>query len=107
MPEPSEQHEFSFKKFFVPFTTTKAIHYLFFLGIVVFCNGLFNNFLGDDLGQIVDNVAVHSFTSIPSFFSGSTFYNGGGANLIGLWFRPLPLSFFSILYSFFGSNPFA
>jgi len=53
MPEQTE--EFSFKNYFPPFTVTKALHYLVLIGILIFFNGLFNGFVGDDQLQVTQN----------------------------------------------------
>ena len=106
MPEhENKEQEFSFKNYFVPLTKTKAIHWIVILGLIVFFNGLFNGFVGDDGGQLVDNIAVHSLQNIPQFFFGGTFNNGNGS-IIGLYYKPLLLTTYSILYSFFGTNSF-
>lgn len=101
-----EEHEFSFKSLFVPFTTLKAIQWIIFIGLVVYFNGLFNSFVLDDTQQIVDNVYVHSLNNFVTFFTGSTFYNGGANNLTGVYYKPLLSTFFSLIYTFFGANYF-
>jgi len=96
---------FSFKDLFIPLTTKKAIIFIFLIGFIVFFNGLFNNFILDDTQQIVDNVHVHSIGYFFSFFTGSTFYNGG-TSLAGVYYKPLLITFFSFIYTFFGAQPF-
>lgn len=96
---------FSFKKYFNPFTTNKAIFYIILVGILVFVNSLSNGFVGDDIGQLVDNALVHTIQNIPQFFFGGTFNNGTGA-IIGLYYKPLLLTSYTIIYSLFGSNSF-
>src|SRR5258706_2566909 len=73
------------------------------IGFLVFLNGLFNHFILDDPSQIVDNLNIHNVKNIPFFFTGGTFFNGGGAQ-IGAYYRPLVSTFFAIIYSFFGNN---
>lgn len=82
-----------------------AVLILFFVGIVLYFNSIFNGFIGDDFLQIVHNTKVHSLTNIFSFFTGSTFESGGSIILTGLFYRPLMLIIFSSLYTFFGPNP--
>ncbi|HEX7042301.1 MAG TPA: glycosyltransferase family 39 protein [Patescibacteria group bacterium] len=106
MAEKESGGEFSLKSFFSPFTTLRTIHWIILIGFIVFLNGLFNSFVGDDLGQIVENPLVHSIGNISLFFSSSTFYNGS-TQLIGNYFRPIYISFFSIIYSLFGPSFFA
>src|ERR1700689_1632940 len=101
------EQKFSFKNYFVPFTSTKAIHWLILIGLLVFSNGLFNGFIEDDQLQIINNPIIQSLTNLPYFFSGSTFYNGGEQNLAGVYYKPLQTTFFSLFYSVFGPNAIA
>ena len=101
------EEEFSFKKLFVPFTTLKAIHWIIIIGLIVYFNGLFNGFVLDDIYQIVNNTYTHSFTNIVTFFTGSTFYNGGTTSLAGAYYKPLLTTYFAAIYTLFGANPFA
>ena len=76
------------------------------LGFAVFFTGLTAPFQGDDITQIVQNPVVHSLSHIRLFFSGGTFYNGGGVNtpLTGIYYRPLLTTMFSFLYTLFGAR---
>lgn len=96
--------DFSFKKLFAPLTTIKALHIIIIVGIIIFSNAIFNDFVMDDNPQIINNPVVHSIRNIPAFFSGSTFYNGAGHNLTGQYFKPLPATLFSVIYAIFGAN---
>ncbi len=75
-----------------------------FIGFVTFFSGLNSPFQNDDSYQIVNNTPVHSIANLPSFFSSSTFFNG--EKLTGVYYRPLMTTTFSLIYSFFGDNPF-
>ncbi len=87
--------------------TPKQILLVFIiLGFLLYTNSLFNAFVRDDNALIVYNPAIRTLDSIPSFFTGSTFYSGGAAKAVGTYFRPLMLSLFTLLYQFSGSNPF-
>lgn len=88
-------------------TTLKAFLLIAILGIAVFATGLHNHFSGDDLPQIVDNMAVHSIRNIPAFFQGSTMYNGPGQALIGAYYHPLMTTTFALVYSIWDSHPIA
>src|ERR1700722_16452791 len=103
---PEAELEFSFKKLFIPLTTFKAIHWIVIVGLIVYCNSLFNGFIMDDTWQIVNNSIIHSLTNIPLFFSGSTFDMGEAQMLAGNYYKPLMSLYFSILYTFFGATPF-
>lgn len=82
----------------------KFILGLISVGLLLYFNILFNDFVWDDFDQVVRNDAVHSVANIQYFFSGSTFYSGGGDKLIGLYYKPLMPLFFSIIYTVFGPN---
>src|SRR5260221_992102 len=78
---------------------------LIFIGLVVFFQTLSNKFVGDDDLQIVRNTNVHSIANIPSLFATSTYAPGGTSSQPnGIFYRPLMLSVFAILYSFFGAG---
>src|SRR5258708_3016410 len=100
------EEEFSFKKLFVPLTTIKAIHWIIFIGIIVYANMLFNGFVSDDSSQIVNNTTIHSLANFPLFFSGGTFYTGGAGIFAGSFYKPLMLIYFSLLYTIFGPASF-
>ncbi|MBI3282675.1 tetratricopeptide repeat protein [Candidatus Curtissbacteria bacterium] len=99
-----EPLEIDFKELFVPLTSLKAFFIIFIIGIIVFSNSLFNNFVGDDFSQIVRNQAIRSLDNIPLFFTGSTFYSGNA--LEGVYYKPLLTTFFSLISTTFGYNFF-
>lgn len=101
-----EEEEFSLKSWFVPFTTGKAISFIIILGFVVYINLLSNGFAGDDHGQILDNPLIHSLSNFPSFFKGSTLFLTGVDQSVGLYYRPLMSTIFSLIYSVSGPTPF-
>src|SRR5229473_7760619 len=90
--------DFSFKQFFVPMTTLKAINIIFIVGLIVFFNTLFNGFVGDDKKMIVDNPQEHVVNPALSF--GENAFNVAGQ------YRPIPATYFSFLYAVFGNNSF-
>lgn len=105
MHEPvQKEQKYSFKNYFIPFTTVKAVHWIIIIGILVYFNSLLNGFLGDDWGQLVYNIPVHSISNILYFFSSSTFYVNG-AGTFGLYYKPLMMVAYSVLYTVFGANP--
>ncbi|SRR6266568_3010557 len=99
------EEEFSFKEYFVPLTTAKAITWILIIGLIVYFNMLFNGFVWDDEAQITANYFVQSLTHIPQFFIGGTYASIEGT-LTGSYYRPLMLTVFSIFYSIFGMNAF-
>ncbi|OGH47318.1 MAG: hypothetical protein A3A51_00915 [Candidatus Levybacteria bacterium RIFCSPLOWO2_01_FULL_39_10] len=86
-------------------TIKKGVYILIIVGIIVYFFGLFNNFVIDDNAQIVDNPINHSINNFFTFFTGSTFYSGSN-QLVGIYYKPITTSFFSLVYSIFGPNPF-
>jgi len=96
-----KEEEFDIKKIFAPFTTTKAIHWIVIIGLIVYANMLFNGFVWDDLTYIINNPTIHSFNivSILNSFKESLFNSGGE-------YRPITAIYFLITYAFFGNSPF-
>jgi hypothetical protein len=92
------EEEFSFKKLFVPLTTSKAIYWIIFIGFIVYANMLFNNFVWDDKSFIVFNSDVQR-VNIAHLFGQNTF-NGASE------YRPIPAIYFASLYSLFTTNVF-
>ncbi len=85
----------------------KSIWIILLVGFVLYFPTIFNGFVWDDEEQILNNVAIHSISNLPSFFAGSTFNSGGAANgLSGLYFRPMMTTALSFIYTFFGPNAF-
>ena len=99
------EKELTFKDYFVPLTTTKAIHFIIIIGIVVYANALFNGFIADDNGQILDNQVVHSIGNFFTFFISGSF-SGGGSTGAGIYYKPVFSIVLSGIYSLFGPVPF-
>lgn len=101
MQENEPQKEFSFKSLFVPMTSVKAIHWIIFIGFIVYANMLFNNFLWDDITYIVNNPQIHILnvqTFIYSFKE--SLFNSAGE------YRPITAIYFLLMYSVFGNTLF-
>ena len=92
------EDEFSFKKYFFPLTTLKAIHFILFIGIIVYINLLFNGFVWDDKVYILNNLDVRTLNIFYLF--GPNSWNNG------LFYRPLTAVYYSILYTFFNNTAF-
>ncbi len=86
--------------------TKKYILLLLLIGFIVYFMSLFNGFAWDDEEQILNNTAVHSIASVPSFFFGSTFNTGGTGKLGGVYYRPLMMITFATLYQLAGPHAF-
>src|SRR5476651_408889 len=99
---PDQEQEFSFKKYFVPFTTFKAIHFIIIIGLIVFSNALLNGFVADDLPQLVTNPKVQSISNIFSFFQGGIYFSLPQDKLMGIYYRPVTPIIFSIISSTVG-----
>lgn len=90
---------FSFKALLFPFTITKAIHWIICIGILVYCNILFNGFVWDDLTYIIANPAIHVF-NLFTLFGVNNQFNGPG------YYRPIPAVYISLLWNLFGDAAF-
>jgi protein O-mannosyl-transferase len=101
------ERDITFKNLFIPFTSRKAFAIITIIGFIIFFNGFFNGFVGDDPPLTTENPTVQSLNNLPAFFTGSTFYNGAGQKLSGFFYRPIQTTFFSVIYSLFGANAFA
>lgn len=86
--------------------TRQAAILLIIIGLLVYFNSLFNGFVWDDEEQVLNNIPVHSIGNIFQFFRESTFNGGGTGTLGGLYYKPLMTTFFSLIYTIFGPNPF-
>ncbi|MGE5298278.1 MAG: glycosyltransferase family 39 protein [Acidobacteriaceae bacterium] len=84
----------------------KAVWVIIILGFLVFLPSLGNGFLGDDNAQVVDNILIRSPKNIPSFFAGGSFYLDN-SKLAGVYYKPLTLSVYAVLYSIFRLSPAA
>lgn len=104
MQEKNSQEEFSFKNYFVPLTTSKAVTWIIVIGILVYTNMLFNSFIGDDFVQISNNNLVHSVTNIPLLFTQGPTYDTSGQ--INNYYKPILSTTFTLLYTIFGENTF-
>jgi tetratricopeptide (TPR) repeat protein len=91
-----------FENFLNSFTTKKALLLILILGLIFYFNGLFGEFVGDDIPQIANNPLVHSLAHVWSFFVTPE----GSAPLLDRFYRPLLFSTFAFLYSLFGTNTF-
>ncbi len=98
-----QEQPLTFKNLFLPFTTKKAVAFIIIIGLVVFFNGLFNGFVGDDKPLISSNVAIQSLQNLPQFFTNSE----SGHVLERFSYRPLTTTIFSVLYLLFGPSSFA
>lgn len=98
MPTHVREGEFPLKKHFMPLTTAKVIRLIIIAGIIIFSNALFNSFVWDDLGFIVNNPEIHSFDLTKIF--GYSYFNADS------FYRPIPALYFSLLYAIFKANPF-
>src|SRR6185437_16776855 len=98
MSEHDSKEEFSFKNYFVPFTTTKAIHWIVVIGFVVFGNMFFNHFVWDDKSYVILNTDIHTFNFLKII--GTNLFNSAGQ------YRPISVTYFTLLYGLFNNTPF-
>jgi len=83
----------------------QLIFIILVFGFLVYLNSLFNGFVWDDEEQILNNVAIRSFSNLPLIFKSSTFPTGG-AGLSGWYYKPLMTFSFMLNYSIWGLSPF-
>ncbi|KKP61651.1 MAG: hypothetical protein UR59_C0003G0007 [Candidatus Woesebacteria bacterium GW2011_GWA1_34_41] len=83
----------------------KFVLILVLIGLFIFFNSLFNGFVWDDEELIVNNVIIHSFSNLTSFFAGGAFNSGGTGSLSGVFYKPIMTLCFSLLYTIFGNRP--
>lgn len=97
MQEHERKEEFSFKNYFVPFTTAKTITWIIIFGLFVYCNSLFNGFVWDDKIYLINNPDIRTL-NLAYLFGPNTWNNG-------LYYRPLTALYFSLAYFIFNLNP--
>jgi tetratricopeptide (TPR) repeat protein len=85
------------QKLFASLTTKKAIFIIVILGIIVYFNALFGKFVWDDESQIIQSPLTYSIKNIPLIFTSS---------VVSFFYRPVFLSFLTIIHSVFGTNVF-
>lgn len=82
--------------------------FLTIYGYLIFQNSLNGKFIWDDEAQILHNPFITSLKNIPLLFTGGTFYiENSQQALQGVYYRPLMTLFYTLIYHFFGLNPFA
>jgi tetratricopeptide (TPR) repeat protein len=82
-----------------------AILLLCLIAFGVYFPVLFNGFVGDDFLQIVQNTDVHSVKNFLHFFASSTYESGGAEGVAGIFYRPVMMVSFALIYHFFGATP--
>jgi len=92
-----KEQDVNFKSLFLPFTTKKAMIFIVIIGLAVFFNSLFNNFVLDDKTFILLNQEIHSFNL--NYIFGPSLFNTG-------YYRPIPALYFTIVYSLFRDSTF-
>ncbi len=72
--------------------------------VLIYLPAARGGFIWDDESQILNNSAVHSVSRIPSLFTQSTFFAGEGARLEGIFYRPLMMTAFALIYAVIGPH---
>lgn len=75
------------------------------VALLVYYPSLYGKFMWDDEQQIVNHIYIRSFSNIPLFFKGSTFYLKQ-EHLIGVFYRPLMTAVYTLIYPFSSGKPF-
>lgn len=75
------------------------------LGFALYSGSLFNNFVMDDISQVVQNPSIQKISTIPSLFSQSTSYDENNIQ-VGNYYKPLLMTAYALIYFFsFGAHP--
>lgn len=93
------------KEYLKGITTKQAIWTIIIVGIVVFCNVLVNDFVGDDISQIVYNNSIRSFYDVAAYFKGNFYSVGEIFNTVN-YFRPMMYIVYSFIGQIFGLSAF-
>lgn len=96
--------EFAIKNYFIPLTSVKAIHIIIILGLLVYFISFFNGFVGDDIGQTIDNPNIQSIQTIPYLFSQGTFNDQNGQSVN--YYKPIVSVAYAMIYLFTKDNAF-
>lgn len=83
----------------------KAFLLFIVLGFTTYGLSLQNEFVFDDEEQVVNNVAIHDISNIPSFFFSSTMNQGGSAKMGGIYYKPLMTTAYALIWSLSGNDP--
>jgi len=95
-----DSQDVSFKEFFTPLTTVKAIHIIVIVSLIVFFNSLFNGFVWDDRNFVQFNPDIHSFNIVKIF--GQSAFNSPADG----YYRPVTAFYYTIVYTLFQNTPF-
>src|SRR5882672_4474578 len=98
--EIENENEFSFKNFFVPLTTFKAITWIVIIGIIVYANMLFNGFVLDDKTYIILNPDLHTLNLLTLIKE-----NIFNSNVTGQY-DPIAAIYFAYIYSMTSDSQF-
>ncbi len=75
------------------------------LAFVIYGRSVSNEFVMDDEEQILLNQKVHSIKNIPQFFTMSTMNGAGSDKLGGIYFKPLMMSAYALLWQIAPNSP--
>src|SRR3989344_125952 len=84
-------------------TTSKVAILFIIIGLLIYINSIFNGFVADDFLNVSKNPSIRMITNVDKFFlTGISNEEIGQANN---YYRPIPLTAYSIIYLFFKGNP--
>src|SRR5258706_3483750 len=84
------------EKLLASITTKRSIQIIIVVGILVFFNSFFGDFVWDDLPQLLGKDIYHSLSNIGFIFVDHT----------TMFYRPIPALIWTFIYSLFGPIPF-
>lgn len=79
----------------------KFVWIIIILGILVYSNALFNDFVWDDVKQIVESPSLHTIKNIPLFFIGNAQVYKQANPLNLLYYRPISFTVLDLIYNIF------
>ncbi len=86
-------------------TNSAVLFYYILIGFCIFGTSFHNEFLLDDVQQIVENPNVHHLSHLASNFTGSTMASGG--QISGIYYKPLMMISYALIWNIFGPSPLA
>ncbi len=97
----------SFTSFIESLNKKRIILIFSCIGMLIYGNSLFNNFVGDDFGLVKNNKTIRSVMNIPSFFGQGAFYEGDVMQRQQVnYYRPVTQTTYSIIYFFSRDHAF-
>ena len=100
--------EFFYQQVRQYFKAPKVLFFSYFIILFLVYGAFLNNpFVMDDEIHIVENRHIHQIEDWPEFFTSSSMDSGGQEKMQGIYYKPLLMTYFSVVWHFFGNEPMA